>query len=268
MNNLLEEPLTPLKPCRICGGSLRALFVKPVLGIELATFSICVSCRSLLVADPTWLEKAYATTFSPDPDSGELQRTLFIYRVLRRFRHFGLLPPRIRSLDFGCGKAALVRLLLDLGCDAWGEDAYPRAAYAGERVSTTGPGGSFDLITAVEVIEHTLDPVAILSNLRSRLAPKGLLLVTTECFNEKIHGPDWIYLAPEHGQHITLFSAAGLKIAASKAGLGHAFTLPWCGKDFVHVFTRPEYTLPTWGQLSVRMGHRSRERRARKDAFA
>lgn len=268
LNNMPEIPLTSLEPCRICGGSLHVLFVRPVLGDVPATFAKCDSCQSLLVPAPTWLERSYTTRFSPDPDSGELQRTLFIHRVLRRFRHYRLLPPHIRSLDFGCGKAALVRLLLDQGCDAWGQDAYPRPAYAEERVSAAWPEGVFDLITAVEVIEHTLDPVAVLSGLRDRLAPQGLLVVTTECFDEKIHGSDWIYLAPEHGQHITIFSAAGLGTAAAKAGLAHGLTLPWAGKDFVHVFTRPEFSLPAWGRMRVRLSHSGRERRARKDTFA
>ncbi len=256
------------EPCRICGGRLLSAFEGLLLGDTPVLYGLCEDCRSLLLPEPTWLERAYNTAFSPDPDSGELQRTLFVQRVLRRFRHHGLLQPQFRSLDFGCGKAALIRLLLDQGCDAWGQDAYPRAAYAVERVSAAWPEGAFDLITAIEVIEHTLDPVGTLLDLRSRLAPGGLLVVTTECFDEKAHGPDWIYLAQEHGQHITLFSAAGLRAAASKAGLAHRLALPWAGKDFLHVFTRPEHSLPAWGRLRVRMSHRRRERRARKDACA
>jgi SAM-dependent methyltransferase len=256
------------EPCRICGGRLLAAFEGRLFGDLPVRYGICEGCRSLLLPEPTWLERAYTTEFSPDPDSGELQRTLFVHRVLRRFRHHGLLPGRFRSLDFGCGKAALVRLLLDQGHDAWGQDAYPRAAYAEERVSAEWPAGGFDLVTAIEVIEHTLDPVATLSELRSRLAPRGLLVLTTELFDERLHGPDWIYLAPEHGQHITIFSAEGLRRAAGKAGLVPALTLPWGGKDFIHVFTRPGHALPAWGRLRVTLGHRGRERRARRDAFA
>lgn len=265
---MTATPHPTSEPCRICGGRLLDAFEGRLFGDTPVRYGICEGCRSLLLPEPTWLERAYTTAFSPDPDSGELQRTLFVHRVLRRFRHHGLLPARFRSLDFGCGKAALVRLLLDQGCDAWGQDAYPRAAYADERVSAAWPEGRFDLITAVEVLEHTLDPVATLRELRERLAPAGLLVLTTELFDEAVHGPDWVYLAPEHGQHITLLSAAGLRLAAERAGLAPALTLPWAGKAFVHVFTHPGHALPAWGRLRVRLGHRARERRARKDAFA
>jgi SAM-dependent methyltransferase len=263
------RPLHPSpEPCRICGGRLRLAFEGLLFGDTPVRYGVCEDCRSLLLPEPTWLERAYTTAFSPDPDAGELQRTLYVHRVLRRLRHHGLLPRRFRSLDFGCGKAALVRLLLDDGCDAWGQDAYPRAAYAAERVSAAWPDGAFDLVTAVEVIEHTLDPVAVLAELRERLAPSGLLVLTTELFQDGVHGPDWVYLAPEHGQHVTIFSAEGLGRAAAEAGLSPVLTLPWAGKDFLHVFARPGHAPSAWGRLRLRLAHRGRERRARRDACA
>ena len=39
--------------------------------------------------------------------------------------------------------------------------------------------GEFDLITAMEVIEHTADPQQFLSELAKRLAPNGLLMLST-----------------------------------------------------------------------------------------
>jgi 2-polyprenyl-6-hydroxyphenyl methylase/3-demethylubiquinone-9 3-methyltransferase len=40
-------------------------------------------------------------------------------------------------------------------------------------------GGTFDLITSMEVIEHTADPQQFLNDLAKRLAPNGLLMLST-----------------------------------------------------------------------------------------
>ena len=39
--------------------------------------------------------------------------------------------------------------------------------------------GTFDLVTAMEVIEHTADPQQFLHALAQRLAPDGLLILST-----------------------------------------------------------------------------------------
>ena len=39
--------------------------------------------------------------------------------------------------------------------------------------------GKFDLITSMEVIEHTADPQQFLNDLAKRLAPNGLLILST-----------------------------------------------------------------------------------------
>lgn len=73
-------------PCRICGGTLDSAFTGAVLGDVPVTYSLCTRCGSLLLPDPHWLDRAYASHPVPDPDSGMLRRTLFINRALRRMR--------------------------------------------------------------------------------------------------------------------------------------------------------------------------------------
>ena len=63
--------------------------------------------------------------------------------------------------------------------------AGPRAAAArveqlsGFRVGVTSDRRSQDLITALEVIEHVADPRAFVAALAARLAPGGLLILST-----------------------------------------------------------------------------------------
>lgn len=106
----------------------------------------------------------------------------------------GLKPLAGKSaLDIGCGAGLLCEPLARLGADVTGVDA------AGENVSAAaahaeGVGldirymagevgaldiGTFDLVTCVEVIEHVADKAAFLRDVAARLAPDGLLVMST-----------------------------------------------------------------------------------------
>jgi 2-polyprenyl-6-hydroxyphenyl methylase/3-demethylubiquinone-9 3-methyltransferase len=96
------------------------------------------------------------------------------------------------ALDVGCGAGLLAEPLARLGARVTAVDAAPelikaaKAHAAGQalaidyRHSTVEQlDGRFDLVTAMEVIEHIADPQAFLNSLAARLAPGGLLVVST-----------------------------------------------------------------------------------------
>lgn len=259
-----------MEPCRICGGVLRPAFKGTVLDSVPVQYALCRQCDSLLLPSPTWLEEAYARKIVPDPDFGALARTFFIHRCLRRMRSKGIrfLPKRSRTLDIGTGRGLLLRMMLDDHHDAWGFDPYPHSVFAEDRIQTTLPDGPFALITAIEVIEHTQDPVGFLKSLHSRLAPGGFLMLSTEIYDSSTHGEDWTYLAQMHGQHITLFSRVGLRLAAQAAGFEWVHSLNWGSLPFVHLLV-PSGTRTSSLRLQLlKLRHLLGERRHKRDSLA
>jgi 2-polyprenyl-6-hydroxyphenyl methylase/3-demethylubiquinone-9 3-methyltransferase len=238
--------------CRACGGALQPAFEAVVLQDVPVTYHRCRTCGSLMLLNPYWLGRSYSSTFMPDPDVGALRRTLFVHRVLRRMRGVGLLPPRCRSLDFGSGLGMLVRLERDRDVEAFGYDLYATPKFAETFCSHELPDGPFDLITCIEVLEHTTNPVEVLSSFRARVKDGGIVVVSTELVDPGADA-NWPYLAREHGQHITLFSESGLRAAFDAAGFTWVRTI-WFGKvPLLHVLVPEGARLPGWRVLWLRL---------------
>lgn len=97
------------------------------------------------------------------------------------------------AIDVGCGAGLLAEPLARMGAQVTGVDAAPEniaAArahavgqgleidyFAGELAAL--PPATFDLVTSMEVVEHVTDPAAFIAGLAARLAPGGLMILST-----------------------------------------------------------------------------------------
>ena len=99
---------------------------------------------------------------------------------------------RERVVDVGCGAGLLAEPLARLGAKVTAIDAAPEliavardhAAQMGLEIDYRAGDvqaleSEFDLVTCMEVIEHVAEPAAFLAALARRLAPGGLLLMST-----------------------------------------------------------------------------------------
>ncbi len=97
------------------------------------------------------------------------------------------------ALDVGCGAGLLAEPLARMGAKVTGIDAAPEnAAVAAAHAEAAGldirylageleglAGKRFDLVTAMEVVEHVTDPAGFVAGLADALAPGGLLVMST-----------------------------------------------------------------------------------------
>ena len=97
------------------------------------------------------------------------------------------------AIDVGCGAGLLAEPLARMGAAVTGVDAAPEniaaakahatgqglaiTYHAGELVAL--PAATFDLVTSMEVVEHVTDPAAFIGELAARLAPGGLMILST-----------------------------------------------------------------------------------------
>jgi 2-polyprenyl-6-hydroxyphenyl methylase / 3-demethylubiquinone-9 3-methyltransferase len=97
------------------------------------------------------------------------------------------------ALDIGCGAGLVCEPLARLGAEVTGVDASAENIAAAS-AHAEGVGldirymagevgaldiGTFDLVTCVEVVEHVADKRAFLQDVAARLAPDGLLILST-----------------------------------------------------------------------------------------
>ncbi|AMU88313.1 bifunctional 3-demethylubiquinone 3-O-methyltransferase/2-octaprenyl-6-hydroxy phenol methylase [Sphingopyxis macrogoltabida] len=97
------------------------------------------------------------------------------------------------AIDVGCGAGLLAEPLARMGANVTGVDAAPEnIAAAREHAAGQGlsihyhagelaalPPAMFDLVTSMEVVEHVTDPAAFIGELAARLAPGGLMILST-----------------------------------------------------------------------------------------
>lgn len=130
-------------------------------------------------------------------DYFRLEKNNWLFRVRRNliyslFEEYNI-KSGMRVLDYGCGSGFIVGQLQTRGYDAWGTDISREAIEYGTSQgiknlhSTDGievdfPDGSFDLILAMDVVEHIDDDKLVVEELKRLLRPGGRLIITVPAY--------------------------------------------------------------------------------------
>lgn len=204
----------------------------------------CSACRFVFVANP-WLDygniydEQYYGGSGADPSVDYLYEVAHFQTTIRQHEWRGVasvvgslvaLGPSVRWLDYGCGLGGLVRFLRSNGlADAFGfEQGWGASKLEDLSVphisdsSLASNEASFDVVTAIEVIEHLADPLEGLRTIRSLLRPGGLLFMTTgnaSPWQDRLTA--WRYMVPD--VHVSFFEPHNLALALTRAGFSVSF---------------------------------------------
>jgi SAM-dependent methyltransferase len=232
--------------CPICGGRRLESAGSAAGQFAKRSFSLahCLDCRFSFVTDP-WTEyeaiysEAYYHGRGADPHVDyvfELEHpetTVRSYEwrgLLRAVRSLAPVGARTRWLDFGCGNGGLVRWAREHGVDnvvghetGWiASRAQARGIPMLSAADLARESSTFDLITAIEVLEHVVDPIDVLRQIAQLLKPGGVLFLTTGNANPyRNRLPEWRYVIPEI--HVSFFEPQTLGLAMQTAGLNPVY---------------------------------------------
>jgi SAM-dependent methyltransferase len=177
----------------------------------------CLGCGFLFtVAFDTWSfadfrEKIYNDGYAAaDPDYADGSRARANAALTDNV--MGQLNAR-RVLDYGGGDGTMATELRAKGLDAHSWDPLTDRI----RGDAVAPG-TFDLVTAFEVFEHTPTPIPTAAEALNFLRPHGRLLFSTLLVDDlPRQATDFWYIAPRNG-HISLHTSASLRALFARLG--------------------------------------------------
>lgn len=216
-----------LQNCAVDIGHAAPRFAFPKRGVDIYTCPTCGCIMADLEFVPEQYEAAsyYTMAFKNRAEiEGEWGfRWRYILQTLKD-RKAG---PKL--LDVGAGNGYFTYLgRTEFGMRADGlEISAAEADYARETFGIELLRGDlsivterYDVVTSFNVLEHVKKPMTLLKEMGERLAPGGLLVVTTpnpSCIHRRLRGLDhWNMVCPPH--HINLFTRAALEEMLARIG--------------------------------------------------
>jgi len=210
---------------RITTGDLDEPFLDVTLRRRLPELKLrrCAGCGCLWASDARQDERTLADAyervdaayFDSQPDD---PRYVQFYKKLEQFVKQHAAGRTI--LDVGCGDGVFLSCL----SNEWsrqGLDPSASGASLARKKNLDVVNGTLDtardelhadVISALDVIEHVIDPHQFIESFKRHLRPSGVILLLTgdaDSFPAKIAGPRWSYL--RWCGHISVFSRKGLR---------------------------------------------------------
>lgn len=169
----------------------------------------------------------------------------------------------LRWLDVGCGSGTLLEAAKEHGAIVTGSDSSEAARRCCERKRLTfidsaalaESGERFDIVSAIEVIEHVPDPLGFIRFLKTHVRDGGVIFIRTGNWNVVRYLPGTPYLMPEG--HIQYFTPATIRDLIAKASLEEvdSFNRTWFVWRIVPRFVRKLVPISVFAALGTITKH-------------
>ncbi|MBO5680425.1 MAG: methyltransferase domain-containing protein [Lentisphaeria bacterium] len=208
---LLTHPqVSDAQRCLICGGVAKFQHSAKILNKYDIGYYYCSACGHMQTEKPYWLSESYAAPLQAS-DTGLVSRNLYVSKMILSLIS-SLFSADTKCLEYAGGYGLLTRLLRDSGLDCKWYDKYADGIFS--RGFEDDGKTRYDLVFAVEALEHFEDPLFELETIFSK---SNSLLFTQELLSDPPQDPaEWWYYCLEHGQHLNLYSEKCLAYIAAK----------------------------------------------------
>jgi 2-polyprenyl-3-methyl-5-hydroxy-6-metoxy-1,4-benzoquinol methylase len=217
--------------CKICSSNTNKIFTKSILNKYNVDYHKCENCGFIQTDEPFWLNEAYLNVIT-SLDLGILGRNIFLSNEVEKIVNICFNESKI-FIDYAGGYGIFTRMMRDKGFNFYHHDIHCENLFAKHFEIIDSGVNYFDLVTAFEVLEHFSKP---LEEIEKIFKLGNNFIFTTEIIPENFNS-DWMYIAPETGQHVSFYTHKSLKIVAEKFGFN-----VYSKNDFIHIFTKKGLT--------------------------
>lgn len=222
--------------CKVCRSRSEAFESATILGKYQIEYFRCGTCGLIETEKPYWLAESYAEPIA-QTDIGLVERNVDFARRTAPILQLLFRGAR-KFVDYGGGYGLFVRMMRDRGYNFYRYDKYCSNLFAnGFDAHIEADESQFDLLTAFEVFEHLVDPLAEVA--RMLALSRNILFSTCLIPREAPPRPkEWWYYALQTGQHVTLYTVESLKRLAEENNLY------FHSAGSLHLLT--EQSIPNW----------------------